>query len=159
MHPDKPDSTSTAPATTPLPRIAWLLGIAGLWPQLACVVLVFDQKTRFMALSAGYFYAALIFSFLGGLWWGLAVANPRAPKWLYAAAVVPSLLAFSSGIPWMIGARWPAPSLVVLAIGLVAALLVDLRLNKLGIMPVGMLRLRLLLSAGLGAMTLMLAVL
>ena len=86
-----------------------------------------------MALSAGYFYAALIFSFLGGLWWGMAVANPRAPKWLYAAAVVPSLLAFSSGIPWMIGARWPAPSLVVLAIGLVAALLVDLRLNKLGI--------------------------
>ena len=59
----------------------------------------------------------------------------------------------------MIGARWPAPSLVVLAIGLVAALLVDLRLNKLGIMPVAMLRLRLLLSAGLGVMTLMLAVL
>lgn len=142
----------------PLPRLAWLLGIAGLWPQLACVVLVFDQRTRFMALSAGYFYAALIFSFLGGLWWGLAVATARAPKWIYAAAVVPSLIAFSSGIPWMIGASWPGPSLVVLALGLFAALTVDVRLNKLGIMPADMLRLRILLSTGLSCLTMLLAV-
>jgi hypothetical protein len=142
-----------------LPRAAWLLGIAGLWPQLACVALMFDDRTRFMALSAGYFYAALIFSFLGGLWWGLAVATSRTPAWVYAAAVVPSLIAFSSGVPWMIGARWPGPSLAVLALGLFASLVVDIRLNRLGIMPTDMLRLRTLLSTGLSCLTMLLSVL
>ena len=138
---------------------ARLLGFAGLLPQLICLVAVFDDGTRFIALSAAYFYAALIFSFLGGFWWGLAVASPGAPQWVYGVAVVPSLIAFVSGIPWMIGTTWPGPSLGLLGIGLIAALWVDVRLNRLGIMPDWMLNLRILLSTGLGAITIALATL
>lgn len=138
---------------------ARLLGFAGLLPPLICLVAVFDDGTRYMALSAAYFYAALIFSFLGGFWWGLAVASPGAPQWVYGVAVVPSLLAFVSAIPWMIGMTWPGPSLGLLGIALIAALWVDVRLNRLGIMPDWMLSLRILLSVGLGAITLALAVL
>ena len=101
---------------------ARLLGFAGLLPQLICLLAVFDDGTRFIALSAAYFYAALIFSFLGGFWWGLAVASPGAPQWVYGVAVVPSLIAFVSGIPWMIGTTWPGPSLGLLGICLIAAL-------------------------------------
>jgi len=132
---------------------ARLLGFAGLLPQLICLVAALDDGTRYIALSAAFFYAALILSFLGGFWWGLAVANPGAPQWVYGVAVVPSLLAFVSGIPWMIGASWPGPSLAMLGIALIATLWVDVRLNRLGIMPDWMLNLRVLLSTGLGAIT------
>ena len=54
---------------------------------------------------------------------------------------------------------WPGPSLGPLGIALIAALWVDVRLNRLGIMPDWMLSLRILLSVGLGAITLALALL
>ncbi|WP_417608690.1 DUF3429 domain-containing protein [Parasphingorhabdus sp.] len=138
---------------------ATFLGLAGLLPQLLCLVAVFDENTRYIALSAGYLYAAVIFSFLGGFWWGLAVASPGAPQWVYSVAVVPSLVAVASGIPWMIGSTWPGPSLALLGIALIAALWVDVRLNRLNLMPDWMLRLRILLSLGLGLTTLALAAL
>lgn len=136
---------------------ARLLGLAGLLPQLLCLAALFDDSTRYIALGAGFLYAALILSFLGGFWWGLAVASPGAPQWVYGVAVVPSLVALASGIPWMIGSTWPGPSLVLLGIALIAALWVDVRLNRLNIMPDWMLRLRILLSTGLGLATLVLA--
>jgi len=144
---------------TKLPPSARLLGLAGLLPQILCLVAVFDENTRYIALSAAFLYAALIFSFLGGFWWGLAVASPGAPQWVYSVAVLPSLLALVSGIPWMIGSTWPGPSLALLGIALIAALWVDVRLNRLNIMPDWMLRLRIILSAGLGVTTLALAAL
>ena len=136
---------------------ATFLGLAGLVPQLLCLAAVFDDNTRFIALSAGFLYAAVILSFLGGFWWGLAVASPGAPQWVYGVAVLPSLLAVISGIPWMIGTTWPGPSLALLGIALIAALWIDVRLNRLNIMPDWMLRLRILLSTGLGVTTLALA--
>jgi len=138
---------------------ARLLGFAGLLPQLVCLAAAFDDGTRYMALSAAFFYAALILSFLGGFWWGLAVASPGAPQWVYGVAIVPSMIAFASGIPWMIGTGWPGPSLGLLGVALVAALWVDVRLNRLGLMPDWMLSLRIILSAGLGAITFALAAL
>lgn len=138
---------------------ARLLGFAGLLPQLVCLAAVFDDGTRYMALSAAFFYAALILSFLGGFWWGLAVASPGAPQWVYGVAIVPSLFAFATGVPWMIGATWPGPSLALLGIALIAALWVDVRLNRLDLMPDWMLSLRILLSVGLGLITLALAAL
>mgnify|MGYP003628036042 len=138
---------------------ARVLGLAGLLPQLVCLVAVFDDNTRFIALSGAFLYAALILSFLGGLWWGLAVAAPNAPRWIYGAAVVPSLLAMVSGIPWMIGSTWPGPSLAFLGIAIIVALSVDVRLARLDLMPDWMLRLRIMLSAGLGLSTLALAAL
>ena len=140
-----------------LPSSARLLGLAGLLPQLICFVSIFDESARYVAMSAAFFYAALIFSFLGGLWWGLAVAKPDAPQWIYGVAIAPSLIALFSGIPWMIGATWPGPSLALLGAALILALTVDTRLNRIGVMPDSMFQLRKILSLGLGVLTLLIA--
>lgn len=141
-----------------LPKSALVLGLAGLSPLIICVILAFDAQYRFIALAAGYFYAALILSFLGGIWWGVAIAAKSAPGWIFAAAVVPSLFALLTGIPWMTGGVWPGPSLIWLGVALVAALAVDFRLHRIGIMPYAMLQLRIILSTGLGALTMILGV-
>lgn len=142
---------------SPLPRIAIVLGVAGLAPQAWALLATFTEANRYIGLAAGYFYATLIFSFLGGLWWGVAASRKDAPKWLYVAAVVPSLIAFASGVPWMTGAEWPGPSLGLLGLGLLAAPLVDRALFKAGLIDRSLWRLRLGLSLGLGLLTLLLA--
>lgn len=144
-------------SSVPLPRIAVVLGIAGLAPQIWAVLATFSETNRYIGLAAGYFYAALIFTFLGGLWWGVASSREGAPEWLYVTAVVPSLVAFSTGIPWMTGAPWPGPSLVVLGVCILAAPLVDRALCKAGFISADVLRLRFGLSLGLGSLTLLLA--
>lgn len=146
--------TGTPP---PLPRIAFVLGVAGLAPQALALFATFNEADRYTGLAAGYFYAALIFSFLGGLWWGIAASRKDAPEWLYVAAVVPSLIAFATGIPWMTGDEWPGPSLGVLGIGILASILVDRTMFKQGLIDRSVLRLRLGLSLGLGLLTLALA--
>ncbi len=140
-----------------LPSIAYWLGAAGLLPQVAVVAVLLsdDLAGRFTALAIGYAYAALIFSFLGGLWWGLAAAQPnRAPTWVWIASVVPSLIALATAWPWTVGLPWPGPSLVVLGIGLIAALGMDTALVRLNLAPPGWMKLRIPLSLGLGALTL-----
>lgn len=137
-----------------LPASALWLGLAGLLPQILCLVLLFDDQHRFSALAAGWLYAALIFSFLGGMWWGLGIAGERRPDWLFPVSVLPTLVAFFSGIPWMIGTTWPGPSMLLLAAGLFLALFVDHALFHRGLMPHPMFRLRIFLSAGLGSLTL-----
>ncbi|UVO53005.1 DUF3429 domain-containing protein [Sphingomonas sp. SUN039] len=144
-------------SAAPLPRMAAVLGLAGLLPQIAAVLATFSEADRFIGLAAGYFYAALILSFLGGLWWGVAASRKEAPEWLYVAAVAPSLIAFASGIPWMNGTTWPGPSLVLLGIALLLSILVDRALFQLGLIDKNLLGLRLILSPGLGALTLLLA--
>ncbi len=144
-----------------IPRIARWLGLSGLLPQIAVVATLLggDPGVRFSALALGYAYAALILSFLGGLWWGLAARAPdRAPDWLWIASVAPSLIALATAWPWMVGLAWPGPSLVVLGVSLIAALLVDRRLVALGLAPPGWMALRVPLSLGLGALTLVAAV-
>lgn len=142
---------------SPLPRIALFLGIAGLAPQAISLLATFNEADRYIGLAAGYFYAALIFSFLGGLWWGVAASRKDAPEWLYVAAVVPSLIAFATGIPWMTGAEWPGPSLGVLGMGILASILVDRALFKQGLIDRTVLLLRFGLSFSLGLLTLLLA--
>lgn len=141
----------------PLPRIAYVLGIAGLAPQVWALLATFRETDRYIGLAAGYFYATLIFSFLGGLWWGVAVTRKDAPDWLYIAAVVPSLIAFATGIPWMTGAEWPGPSLGVLGVGIITAALVDRRLYEFRFIDRSVLHLRYFLSLGLGLLTIALA--
>jgi hypothetical protein len=135
------------------------LGLAGLIPQVIAVLMALDNSQHFAGLAAGYFYAALIFSFLGGLWWGVAISHSDPPKWIYAAAISPSLIAFASGIPWMIGTRWPGPSLFALSIALILSLLVDHALKQLTLMSDAMFALRLRLSLGLGGLTFLLGLL
>lgn len=139
--------------TPSLPR---LLGFAGLLPQLAAgyVLLENNPDWRFTALAMAYAYAALIFSFLGGLWWGLAAAaGERAPKWLWIAAVIPSLIALASAWPWATGGNWPGPSMIALGAGLITSLVVDWRLQHSGMAPAWWLSLRVPLSLGLGGIT------
>jgi hypothetical protein len=139
-----------------LPPIARALGYAGLLPQAAAVLALLSGNLdwRYIALAAAYAYAALILSFLGGLWWGLAAHAPKqAPAWIWVAGVVPALVAFATGLPWMTGGDWPGPSLLVLAIAILATLAVERNLHRRGLCPVGWLQLRTHLSLGLGALT------
>lgn len=151
--------TDTVSEKIPLQPPATWLGYAGLLPQALALLLTLDGADRYVGLAAGYFYAALILSFLGGLWWGLAAASPKAPRWAFVAAIVPSLLAFATGIPWMIGTTWPGPSLIILALALILSLGVDFRLKQTGLMPDGLFALRVRLSLGLGTLTLALGLL
>ncbi|MFM9977931.1 MAG: DUF3429 domain-containing protein [Sphingomonadaceae bacterium] len=141
-----------------LPRVAYLLGFAGLVPQALALGLTFSEDSLFIGLAAGFFYAALIFSFLGGIWWGVAATSGDAPTWLYPVAVVPSLLAFASGVPWMNGSAWPGPSLAVLGVGILLSPSVDFVLMRLGVIDRDLFGLRVLLSLGLGLLTMALAV-
>ena len=139
-----------------LPPLARVLGFAGLLPQAAAVVVLLagdaDQQTA--ALGLAYAYAALIFSFLGGVWWGLAAATGlKAPKWVWIASVAPSLVALATSIFRMAGPD-PAVALVVLGVLIAASILVDLKLKAAGLTPEGWLALRAPLSIGLGVLTL-----
>ena len=77
-------------SSSALPPIAHWLGLAGLLPQVAAVLLILsgDPVWRFSAAAMAFAYAALIFSFLGGIWWGLAARDADAtPSWIWVAAV------------------------------------------------------------------------
>ena len=148
----------TASQKFALPVIASALGLAGLVPLgLVVAALLFGgPEVRFAALSLGYAYAALIFSFLGGVWWGLAtMGGSRTPRWTWVAAVVPSLLALATAWPWATGGNWPSPSLLVLGLLLGLSPLVDLRLKAAGLTPAGWMVLRMPLSLGLGFLTIL----
>lgn len=142
----------------PLPASAKWLGYAGLLPQiLAVAMILYDPTLEWISLAGGFGYAAFIFSFLGGVWWGLALNAANPPRWLYPVAIIPSLIALATYLPWIWGLEWPEPSLWVLAIGLSLSPLVDLALGKQINLPEGWLRLRIHLSAGLGLLTALLA--
>ncbi len=127
------------------------LGYAGLTPQLIAFLLVLDGgESGYVGLSGAYGYAAIIFSFLGGMWWGLALQRQDAPRWIFIAAVMPSLIAFGTYLPWTIGAPWPEPSMLVIGACIMASPLVDLAIGGLS---AAWIRLRWHLSLGLGGLT------
>jgi hypothetical protein len=139
------------------PLVPKVLGFAGLLPQVAAVVVLAlgPETWHFSALALAYAYAALILSFLGGMWWGLAAAaGDETPAWIWVAAVAPSIIALATALPWAIGAAWPGPSLVILGVAVLASLLIDRRLRAKGLTPAWWMSLRAPLSAGLGAVTL-----
>ncbi len=149
------DMTGT---TRPLPDAAKWLGYAGLLPQAIAVAMLLEDTTlKWIAIAGGYGYAAFILSFLGGAWWGLALSAANPPRWLYPVAVLPSLIALATYLPWIWGLQWPEPSLWVLAFGLLLSPLVDRALGRHIALPKGWLRLRVHLSVGLGLTTALLA--
>lgn len=143
------------------PTYPRLFGLAGLLPQLLCLFALWfgPADWKWTALAISYGYAALIFSFLGGMWWGLAsAADARGQSlspWVWVAAVAPSLLALMTYIPWVLGWSWPTPSLIALGVMLPLSLLVDWRLASIS--PSWWMRLRITLSCSLGAVTLLIA--
>jgi hypothetical protein len=141
------DQTSLSPA-------ARMLGYAGLLPQIICLGLVLlGHEWRYLALAGGFAYAAAIFSFLGGVWWGQAVQSGRATTGAYLLAVLPSLLAVVLFLPWTFGWEWPGPALMYLGAFILLSPLVD---RALGFARSDFLRLRWHLSLGLGGLTILL---
>jgi hypothetical protein len=138
-----------------------MLGYAGLLPQILCVgLLLTGHEWRYAALAGGFAYAAAIFSFLGGVWWGQALAGARdgrsASTGAYLLAVLPSLLAVALFLPWTFGWEWPGPALLYLGALILLSPLVD---RALGYAAPDFLRLRWHLSLGLGALSIVLGLL
>lgn len=148
-HTDSPKN-----ALSPAAR---LLGYAGLLPQVLCIAMILSgNEWRYSALAGGYAYAAAIFSFLGGVWWGQAVQSGRAGTGVYVVAVMPSLLAAALFLPWTFGWEWPGPALLYLGALILASPMID---RRLGYAPADFLRLRWHLSIGLGTLTIALGLL
>lgn len=142
-----------SPASLTMP--ARVLGYAGLLPQIICLAMILaGHEWRYAALAGGFAYAAAIFSFLGGVWWGQAIAGGRdgktATTGAYLVAVMPSLIAVSLFLPWTLGWEWPGPALLYLGALILTSPLVD---RALGYAAPDFLRLRWHLSIGLGALT------
>ena len=143
-------------ATVPLPRSLTLLGIAGWAPQVLCLVLAQGfAPYHAAALGAGCLYAAIILSFLGGLWWMSGLQSGKA--WILALAVVPSLFAWAAILPVAFGGNLSGPSSVALGLGLLASPLADRAIARQVPVSAEWLRLRTLLSTGLGLLTLAIA--
>lgn len=143
-----------------LPPAVTVLGLAGWLPQALCIWAVVDKGPyQWTAKAAGCFYAALILSFLGGLWWMAGLLGGVRKSGLYVVAVLPSLAAWAALLPWSEGWHWPGPSLVALGLLLLASPLVDRKLSGDVSLPQGWLRLRMWMAGGLGILTLALAAL
>ena len=133
------------------PAARWL-GYAGLLPQIICIALVaIGSPYQFNAIYLGFVYPAVIFSFLGGVWWGQAIAQSgSASAGSYLVAVMPSLIAAALFIPYLEGWEWPGPAMLYLGAFLALSPMVD---RSLGYAAPDFLRLRWHLSLGLGGLT------
>lgn len=135
-------------------RTAFALGFAGLLPQMTAVAFALghDQVAPIAALA----YGLLILSFLGGIWWGFAMhrADDPAQGRLALVAVAPSLVAFAIVFATFHTGRldW---SLVATGVALLLSLPVDRALARRGDAPGEWMRLRVPLSVGLGALTIL----
>lgn len=133
-------------------RSAFLLGLSGLLPQVAALGLtVRGGRAATLGFGIAALYGAVILSFLGGIWWGIAMRRERDQGFLVAASVVPSLVAAAAlGRAMLAGGSAP---LLVLGIAIIMTLFVDRHLVATGEAPVGWMRLRIPLSVGLGGLT------
>lgn len=145
-----------------LPRPLVWLGLSGLAPQALCLGLVALSVDGggpgvSVGLAAGCFYAALILSFLGGMWWMAGLLNDETRAGPYVLAVLPSLAGWGALLPSVLGLNWPIPSLAMLGLLLLASPLVDAVIARRTAFPPGWLALRVVMATGLGALTLALA--
>ena len=138
---------------------AMILGYAGLLPQVAAAATCALDHNGALGSMFAFGYAALILSFLGGIWWGFAMHVGRGQDRTACIAVVPSLVAaalflLSAGnvvsLPW---------ALVLMGSAVLLTLLVDRRLDAEGIVPDGWMTMRVPLSLGLGSITILIGAL
>jgi Protein of unknown function (DUF3429) len=139
-----------SPSHTAIPLPALVLGAAGVIPVVATALQVatgwpLSPRLTGPALYNLTIYAGVILSFLGGVQWGLALAQPTsggARDWRrYGISVLPSLAAWA-GL-WLAARN----GLLVLAASFVAALVYDLWTVRLGEAPLWYGRLRIGLTA------------
>ena len=138
------------------PRSALLLGAAGLLPTLAAlgVLLLGSPLHGDLAFRAAGTYGAVILSFLGGAWWGIAAArgHPRdLPRWL-GLAVLPALAA------WPVLVFLSPLSLAALSVLFLATLPVDRALTRRFVAPDWWLPLRVPLSLCMAGLHMIVAV-
>jgi hypothetical protein len=140
----------------PVPAI--VLGASGLLPLLIALFVRLaagsDPDTRLPGMIGGLAlaYSAMILSFLGGIWWGVASARATIedqPR-LLVIAVVPSILAL---IFYGLSADMPVVCSTLLGLVIAATPLVDRMLEKKHLVPAWWMNLRLPLSLALGALT------
>ncbi len=141
------------------PVSALLLGYAGLLPPIVAIAMrLADPVEGAMPLALALFYAALILSFLGGMWWGAAanrVSGAGLGLWL-GLAVLPSLIALTAGAVLFTSVVSAA---AIVSAGLLGSLLVDMALVRAGHVPPWWMKLRVPLSVGLAVLTLIVGLL
>lgn len=141
-----------------LPRPLVLLGLAGLAPQAICLVMALQSgANHWFAIAAACCYAAVILSFLGGMWWMAGALAGLREAWVYMLAILPSLAAWAALLPWCVGWTWPGPSLVVLGLLLLASPFADATLARHVALPQGWLALRWTMAGCLALLTLAIA--
>ena len=132
-----------------IPRPALWLGLAGLVPSVAATAaMLASPALRDIAAAAGLGYGAVIASFVGGSWWGLAAgrAAPEAlPRYL-GLAVMPGLVA------WLAVLSPPVTGFAVLALLFAVLPPTDRRLMAEGTAPAWWLALRRPLSFAMAAL-------
>ncbi len=133
-----------------------LLGYAGLLPQAGLLALALGlADSTGLIHGLAMFYAGLILSFLGGIWWGFAMRRPDGPGALVWLAVAPTVVTVALTALAVGGSlRW---AMVGLAVTLFLTLPVDRHLVRTGEAPAGWMGLRVPLSLGLGALTILTA--
>ena len=142
-----------------VPIAAAVLGAAGLLPLILALFVRLaggvypDTPIPLMIGGLALSYSALILSFLGGIWWGVAAtrATPEQLPRLMAIAVIPTLISLVVvDIAW----NFPAAASTTLGVAIALTPLVDRDLARRGLVPDWWMKLRLPLSLALGALTL-----
>lgn len=139
---------------TDIPRPALLLGLAGVSPFIATVLGSWIWPAEPLNESwelLQFTYGLTILSFMSGCIWAYAAKTGDALG--YALSTLPALYAFALVIVIYFGIATIAETLILIALGFLALLLLDRRAARLGQTPVWWMQLRLLLT-GLVVITL-----
>lgn len=146
-------SSANSLLPTRIPRAALLPGLLGLTPfwALALSTVAGAGIDPLLAVTALIMYGAIILSFVGALWWGLAIHAPaNAPRnTLFVWSVIPAL------IGWFATLALPDVGLRMLMAGLALQWVLDGTLMRKvpELIPDWMFRLRTMLTFGaLGAL-------
>lgn len=138
---------TTDTVDTKIPLAALITGLGGLIPFwfLSLSPLINDDFPPVIALFIINTYGAVILSFVGAIWWGLAVAIPNAPRsMMFSWSVVPALLGWIAAIPYM-----PADlGLLILMFGFALQWILDIILFPRIAVDAWVLKLRTILTIG-----------
>lgn len=148
-----PVAITPGPPATPGGPFIWL-GYAGLLPPIGLLGMLYlhqDTLAAPMLVAVAIGYAALILSFLGGVWWGLLAGSGRGVGLGSAAlSVLPTLVAL---VLVFATTRAPVAAPLTLAGFIALSPVVDRELGRHGLVPRWWLPLRLVLSLGLAGLT------